>query len=149
MLKNLALAFCVLFALAGCSSYNKKISNTTSAENLDFEKNVGDRVYFGFDKHDLTSDAKAQIDRQAAWLADKSRHNLNVVVEGHADERGTREYNLALGEKRAHAVKHHLITKGVQANRIETISYGKEKPAAIGNTEEVHQLNRRSVTIIK
>ena len=149
MLKNLALAFCVLFALAGCLSHNKKISTTTSAENLDFEKNVGDRVYFGFDKHDLTSEAKAQIDRQAAWLVDKSRHNLHIVVEGHADERGTREYNLALGEKRAHAVKHHLIAKGVHANRIETISYGKEKPAAIGNTEEVHHLNRRSVTVIK
>jgi peptidoglycan-associated lipoprotein len=148
LLKNLALAFCVLVALSGCSSHNKKISNTT-VENLSFEKNVGDRVHFGFDKHDLTHEAKAQIDRQADWLVAKERENLHVIVEGHCDERGTREYNLALGEKRAHAVKHHLVSKGVHASRIETISYGKEKPARIGNSEEDHQMNRRSVTVIK
>lgn len=149
MLKKLAVAFCVLFALSGCSSKKGMNSSANSALIADFEKNVGDRVYFGFDKHDLTKEAKAQLDRQAAWLNSKGKESLNVMVEGHCDERGTREYNLALGEKRANSAKNYLVTKGVESGRIETISYGKEKPAVIGNTEQDYGQNRRSVTVIK
>jgi peptidoglycan-associated lipoprotein len=148
MFNKVALAFCMLLALSGCSSSGKGMNSSSSAT-ADFEKNVGDRVYFGFDKHDLSAEAKAQLDRQAAWLTSKERASISVAVEGHCDERGTREYNLALGEKRANSAKNYLVSKGVAANRIETISYGKERPAAIGNTEEVFKINRRSVTVIK
>jgi peptidoglycan-associated lipoprotein len=111
----------------------------------DFEKNVGDRVFFSFDSSELSSESKAQLDKQSKWLSDHA--SLKAVVEGHCDERGTREYNLALGERRADAAMRYLVSHGVQADRLETISYGKERPAAVG--EGIDHLNRRAVIVIK
>lgn len=112
----------------------------------DFVVNVGDRVFFGFDKSDLTPEATSTLDRQAAWL--KQYPAVTVTVEGHADERGTREYNLALGERRATSVKNYLTAMGVDAARVNTISYGKERPAVIGSNEAAWTQNRRGVTVI-
>ena len=151
MLNRIVFALCALLALSGCSSSKKGMhsGHSLSAAAADFEKNVGDRVHFAFDKSDLSHEAKAQLTRQAEWLKSDGKHTLHVVVEGHADERGTREYNIALGERRADSAKRFLVAQGVRADRIEVISYGKERPAAIGNTEAVYKLNRRSVTVIK
>ncbi|MBV8060127.1 MAG: peptidoglycan-associated lipoprotein Pal [Alphaproteobacteria bacterium] len=112
----------------------------------DLVVNVGDRVFFALDKSDLSSDARATLDRQAAWL--KKYGTLNVTIEGHCDERGTREYNLALGERRATAVKHYLIADGVPAARIKTVSYGKERPAVVGSNDAAWAQNRRGVTVV-
>ncbi len=107
--------------------------------------NVGDRVFFGLDKSDLSSEARATLDRQAAWL--KKYPNVKVTLEGHADERGTREYNLALGERRATAAKNYLVAAGIPAARVKTISYGKERPAVVGSNEAAWAQNRRAVTV--
>ena len=112
----------------------------------DMVVNVGDRVFFGFDKSDLSTEAQATLDRQAAWL--KKYGSTKVTVEGHADERGTREYNLALGERRATAVKNYLVAAGIPAARISTVSYGKERPAVVGDNEAAWAQNRRSVTVV-
>lgn len=112
----------------------------------DFIVNVGDRVFFDFDSSTLTAKAQETLDKQAAWLSRIS--TATITVEGHADERGTREYNLALGDRRANAVKDYLISKGVAANRVKTISYGKERPAVLGSNEWAWSQNRRSVTTI-
>ena len=112
----------------------------------DFVANVGDRVFFDFDKSGLRADAKATLAKQAAWL--KQYPNYSLTVEGHADERGTREYNLALGEKRANSVKEFLTANGVAAARVKTISYGKERPVALGSNEAAWSQNRRGVTVL-
>jgi peptidoglycan-associated lipoprotein len=106
---------------------------------------VPDRVFFSTNKSELTSAASANLAKQAAYL--KANPNLNVVLEGHADERGTREYNLALGQKRAIATKDFLVSNGVAANRIKVISYGKEKPANPASNVLAWSQNRRAVTI--
>jgi peptidoglycan-associated lipoprotein len=108
--------------------------------------NVGDRVFFEFDKASLSSDARSQLEKQAAWLKKFGRANL--TLEGHADERGTREYNLALGERRANSAKDFLVALGVAPSRIKVISYGKERPAALGQNEAAWRQNRRAVTVI-
>ncbi len=112
----------------------------------DLVVNVGDRVFFGFDKSDLTAEARATLDRQAAWL--KKYANVSVTVEGHCDERGTREYNLALGERRATAAKNYLVAAGIPASRVKTVSYGKERPAVLGSNETAWAQNRRAVTVV-
>ncbi|WP_341705636.1 peptidoglycan-associated lipoprotein Pal [Ferrovibrio sp.] len=112
----------------------------------DFQVNVGDRVFFDFDKFDVKPAGKATLDKQAAWL--KKYPNWKVVIEGHCDERGTREYNLALGERRANAVKTYLANQGIPANRVTTISYGKERPVALGSNEAAWAQNRRGVTVL-
>ena len=112
----------------------------------DFQVNVGDRVFFDYDKFEVKPAGKATLDKQAAWL--KRYGQWKVVVEGHADERGTREYNLALGERRANSVKAYLINQGIPANRITTISYGKERPVALGSNEAAWAQNRRGVTVL-
>jgi peptidoglycan-associated lipoprotein len=112
----------------------------------DLAQNVGDRVFFGFDKYDLTPEAQATLERQAAWM--QQHPGVTVTVEGHADERGTREYNLALGERRANSVKNYLVALGVDPNRVTTISYGKERPAVSGSNEEAWAQNRRGVTVV-
>lgn len=112
----------------------------------DFIVNVGDRVFFDFDKSTLTAKAQETLDKQAAWLSRVP--SATILIEGHCDERGTREYNLALGERRATAVKDYLISKGVAASRIKTISYGKERPAVLGSNEWAWSQNRRGVTTI-
>lgn len=112
----------------------------------DFIVNVGDRVFFDFDQSTLTAKAQETLDKQAAWLSRVS--SATILIEGHCDERGTREYNLALGDRRATAVKDYLVSKGVAASRIKTISYGKERPAVLGSNEWAWSQNRRGVTTI-
>jgi len=106
--------------------------------------NVGDRVFFGYDSSELDSDNQELLQDQVAWL--KQYSDVSVTIEGHCDERGTREYNLALGEKRAQAVKNYLISLGISESRVSTISYGKERPAVIGSNDGAWSQNRRSVT---
>lgn len=102
-----------------------------------------DRVFFAFDSSELSPAARRTLQRQADWMKQHSR--ADVVIEGHADERGTREYNLALGDRRATAVKNYLVALGISPQRVETISYGKERPAVLGSGEEVWRQNRRAV----
>ncbi len=112
----------------------------------DFMVNVGNSIYFDLDKSVLRSDARNTLDRQAEWL---SRYPNNAIsVEGHCDERGTREYNLALAERRAASVKSYLVALGVDGSRIRTISYGKERPYALGHNEAAWAQNRRGVTVV-
>ncbi len=108
--------------------------------------NITDRVFFATDSSVIDADGQAALDRQAAWL--KSNASVNIVMEGHADERGTREYNIALGERRATAAKSYLVSQGVATGRISTISYGKERPAVTGNEDSAWNQNRRAVTVI-
>lgn len=112
----------------------------------DLVVNVGDRVFFDFDQSDLKPEARATLDRQAAWL--KKYGSVTVTIEGHCDERGTREYNLALGERRATAVKNYLVADGISSARVKTVSYGKERPAVLGSNEAAWAQNRRSVTVV-
>lgn len=112
----------------------------------DFVVNVGDRVYFDFDKYDIRTDAQPLLEAQAAWL--KRYPAVAVRIEGNCDERGTREYNLALGARRANAVRDFLVARGVGADRISTVSYGKEKPIDAGTGEEADAHNRNAHTAI-
>ena len=113
----------------------------------DFKRSVtSDTVYFGTDVSDVDDTARATLDTQAMWLA--KFPNVRVTVEGHADERGTREYNLALGDRRANSAKNYLVAKGVSPERITTISYGKERPVALGSDESAWAQNRRAVTVV-
>jgi peptidoglycan-associated lipoprotein len=121
-------------------------SGPTPGSIQDFVVNVGDRVYFDYDKYDVRADAQPVLSAQAAWLA--KYPSVKVRIEGNADERGTREYNLALGSRRANSIKEFLTSHGVAADRIETISYGKEMPIDPGNTEEAYAKNRNGHTAI-
>jgi len=112
----------------------------------EFAANVGDRVFFDTDVTELSSAAQATLDKQAAWLNQYPRYTF--TIEGHADERGTREYNFALGARRGDAVKNYLIAKGVAASRMKTISYGKERPVAVCNDISCWSQNRRAVTVL-
>ena len=111
-----------------------------------FMQQVGDRVFFAFDRSDLDADAQAVLFAQAEWLGQNP--SAGVTVEGHCDERGTREYNLALGERRADAVRDFLVGAGVDAARISTVSYGKERPVAVCSEESCWSQNRRGVTVV-
>lgn len=113
----------------------------------EFMKVVGDRVFFGYDQYSLTPEAQATLRQQAAWLQRYQNHS--VVLEGHADERGTREYNLALGERRANSVREFLTAQGVDANRVRVISYGKERPVCGDSAEACWTQNRRGVTVLQ
>ncbi len=121
-------------------------SGVVAGSQEDLIVNVGDRVYFGYDSSELDSDALELLQDQVAWL--KQYSDVAVTIEGHCDERGTREYNLALGEKRAQAVKNYLIGLGISPDRVSTISYGKERPAVVGSNDGAWAQNRRSVTTI-
>lgn len=113
----------------------------------DLAATAGDRVFFEFNRSDVSSEAQQILTRQADWL----RHypNVNVRIEGHCDERGTREYNLALGERRAQAAKNVLVAAGIPASRIGTISYGKERPIVVGSNEEAWAQNRVAITTVQ
>ncbi len=162
----------VLVLVAGCSSTPKDSGSITTDGNMetsattmpgdidqsslggpaagtqqDLVVNVGDRVFFGYDKYDLSPEARATIEKQAQWL--KTYSSINISVEGHCDERGTREYNLALGEKRAMAVRNYLIALGIESSRIQTISYGKERPAVTGSDDTSWAQNRRGVVVVQ
>lgn len=112
----------------------------------DLVVNVGDRVFFGYDRFDLNEDARATLEKQAAWLA--KHPSVSIAMEGHADERGTREYNLGLGERRANAAKDYLVALGVSPARVRTVSYGEERPVALGSNEDAWSQNRRAVTVV-
>ncbi len=110
----------------------------------DFQVNVGDRVYFDLDQYRLSADAQGILKRQAAWLS--SYPDVNILVAGNCDERGTREYNLALGERRASVVKDYLVDLGVDPARVQTVSYGKERPLALGSNDDAWAQNRNGFT---
>jgi len=121
-------------------------TKVTPGSQEDLVVNVGDRVFFDFDKFNLKPDARKTLEKQAAWL--KANPAVRISIEGHADERGTREYNLALGERRANAAKDYLISLGINPGRVKTISYGKERPVAMGSNEAAWAQNRRSVSVV-
>jgi len=135
-------------ATAAGSTSSSASSSTTATQMSDAEKlaQVGNTVYFGFDSSELAGEAQATLDRQAAFL--NVNPTMVVVIEGHADERGTREYNLALGDRRAVAVRDYLLAKGLNAARVRTVSYGKERPAVSGSNEEAWAKNRRAATVL-
>jgi peptidoglycan-associated lipoprotein len=151
-----AIALVAGLALAGCSKKNKLDSasdlglnganSATPGSPQDFTVNVGDRIFFDTDSSSIRPDAGQTLDRQAQWL--NQYPNYRVTVEGHADERGTREYNLALGARRAEATRDYLASRGVAANRMRTISYGKEKPVAVCDDISCWSQNRRAVTAL-
>ena len=151
-MKKLLSLFCAVAFLSGCGAFNENGglfggSECDSREARDFMSAAEDRVFFAFDSSSLNSQAVEALDTQVKWL--KANPKVDVVVQGHCDERGTREYNLALGERRANAVKQYLVSQGVAKNRVSTISYGKERPAVLGNNEAAWAQNRRGVTVVK
>jgi peptidoglycan-associated lipoprotein len=135
-------------ASGSATSAGSSSSSTTATQMSDAEKlaQVGNTVYFGFDSSELAGEAQAILDRQAAFL--NVNPTMVVIIEGHADERGTREYNLALGDRRAVAVRDYLLAKGLNASRIRTVSYGKERPAVSGSNEGSWEFNRRAATVL-
>jgi peptidoglycan-associated lipoprotein len=130
----------------GATAAPSTTSSVVPGSAQDFIQNVGDRVFFDFDKSEIKPEGQQTLQRQAEWL--KRYPNVTVTVEGHCDDRGTREYNLALGERRATSVQKALVALGIPANRIKTISYGKERPAVLGDNEAAWAQNRRGVTVI-
>ena len=133
---------------SGSAKATAPSSATSATQMSDAEKlaQVGNTVYFGFDSAELSGKAQATLDRQAALL--NVNPALVVIVEGHADERGTREYNLALGDRRSTAVRDYLLAKGLNSARIRTVSYGKERPAVPGSNEDSWEKNRRAATVL-
>ncbi|MCW8088504.1 peptidoglycan-associated lipoprotein Pal [Sabulicella glaciei] len=113
----------------------------------DLVANVGDRVFFDTDRSSIRADQRTVLERQARWLGQYPQ--VQVMVEGHADERGTREYNLALGQRRANAARDVLVASGASGARVQTISYGKDRPDALGSSEEAWAQNRRAVTVVR
>ncbi len=111
-----------------------------------FQQTVGDRVFFAVDQSTLSAQATSVLDQQATWLMTNAAYT--VVIEGHADEQGTREYNLALGARRANSVQEYLVSRGVSPARVRTVSYGKERPLALCSAESCYAENRRSVTVV-
>ena len=162
MLKKLLLLVVTGLFLASCAATNTQQggdvdaassstssgsdSSITAGTQEDLIVNVGDRVFFEFDSSELTVDAQATLDAQAAWLMQYP--DTNITIEGHADERGTREYNLALGDKRAFAVYSYLAKSGIDTNRMEYIRWGKERPEVVGSDETAYSQNRRGVTSV-
>jgi peptidoglycan-associated lipoprotein len=137
-------------AIAGCAKQPEQTAALAGAaapgSQQDFIVNVGDRVFFETDSSELTPQARDTLDKQALWLNQYNRYAF--TIEGHADERGTREYNIALGARRAQTVREYLISRGVIAQRMHTISYGKERPVAVCNDISCWSQNRRAVTVL-
>ncbi|MDZ5761623.1 peptidoglycan-associated lipoprotein Pal [Lyticum sinuosum] len=163
-IRNLLLSVCAGTLLTACSCGNRISTDNTSSgitsgvSDLDdvpaglvgindqMRKTAGDRIFFKLNKSNITAEAQSVLNKQVEFI--KQNQNLQFVIEGHCDERGTREYNMALGERRANAVKNYLISKGIDSSRLSVVSFGKEKPADEGHNEEAWEHNRRSVTII-
>lgn len=155
---SMKIGFAVLagsLALTACSSTKEEATapvTTTAPSSIkpgsaeDFRVNVGDTVLFDLDQHSVRSDAQGILQKQAAWL--KQYPSVRLMVEGHCDERGTREYNLALGDRRAYAVKEFLVSLGVDAARLQTKSYGKERPSCAEADDSCWQQNRRGFSVI-
>ena len=149
------IALAAMLAVAGCASKNQIPNNAaelglgganTPGSTQDFTVNVGDRIFFDTDSSSIRADAQATLARQAQWLNQYPQYA--ITIEGHADERGTREYNLALGARRAAATRDFLVGRGVSASRIKTISYGKERPVAVCDDISCWSQNRRAVTAL-
>ena len=154
--KYLSLVFASFLVISGCET----IGGSSSSDSPSYEygdsrqanlqgylqNEIGDRIYFETDKHNINSASAFTLESQANWL--KSTPGFQIIIEGHCDERGTREYNLALGERRANSVKEFLVSLGVEPGRVTTISYGKERPSAEGSTSESWAENRRAVTVV-
>ncbi len=161
---RIALALVAALALAGCAKKNQGLPDNAGGLGLggaggygaagsaapgtqqDFTVNVGDRIFFDTDSTSIRADAQQTLARQAQWL--NQYPNYQIVVEGHADERGTREYNLALGARRAAATRDYLASQGVSSARMRTISYGKERPVAVCDDISCWSQNRRAVTVL-
>jgi peptidoglycan-associated lipoprotein len=151
MLQKLLAIVCSMFFIVACAGKSDEImrdevGKVNPGTQMDLEVNVGDRVFFGFDSSSLDSDAQATLTRQVAWL--NANPGVSVAIEGHCDKRGTREYNLALGERRAYAVKSYLVAAGVSDGRVKVTSFGKERPAVEGDTADAYAQNRRGVTMV-
>ena len=153
--KYLSLFFAGILLISGCETIGGSSSGSASGEfgdskqaNLQayLQNEIGDRVYFETDKHNISSSSAFTLESQANWL--KSTPGFQLLIEGHCDERGTREYNLALGERSGNAVKEFLASLGVDPGRLTVISYGKERPAAEGSTSEAWSENRRAVLVV-
>ena len=149
-LKNLLLIIFATFALSACSTAKKSGALDgdvyTGKETVEYlASGVPDRVFFATNKSSLTTKSRETLRKQATYL--RKNKKLNVTIEGHADERGTREYNLALGERRANAAKDYLMTYGISSDRISVLSYGKERPVDSGSNPLAWSKNRRSVTV--
>lgn len=166
---KLTVALAAFSVLAACSGDDKTIKTSVADPNAgagqnqssgysssavtpgslaDFQQNVGDRVFFGYDQHMLSYDAQDTLGKQADWLKQYAS-NAQIIVEGHCDERGTREYNIALGARRAVSARNYLVSKGVNAGNIKAVSYGKERPAVEGSNETAWGQNRRAVTTVE
>ena len=148
---KLAAVFAVALSMGACANKNLAANGAmgtaaTPGSQQDFVVNVGDRVFFESDQTDLSPQAIATLDKQVQWLQTYNRYAF--TIEGHADERGTREYNIALGARRAQTVRDYLASRGVQAQRMRTISYGKERPVAVCNDISCWSQNRRAVTVL-
>jgi len=149
---KLAAVLAAGLALAACASNptNQGAVGAAGAaapgSQQDFVVNVGDRVFFESDSSELTSQSRGTLDKQVQWLQMYNRYAF--TIEGHADERGTREYNIALGARRAQAVRDYLASRGIDANRMRTISYGKERPVAVCDDISCWSQNRRAVTVL-
>jgi len=143
-------AIAALMFMAACSSEQAAgpaSTTVTPGSIADFKQNVGDRVYFDFDQSTVREDGRQTLSKQAEWL--KKYTNYPITIEGKCDERGTREYNLALGERRANAAKQYLVAQGLPAQRINTISYGKERPEVVGSDEGAWARNRVAITALQ
>ena len=144
---------CCFLALAACSKKNTPDLEANNGFGVaapgseqEFKTVVGDRIFFQMDQSNLTAESQDTLRKQAAWL--KQYADVTIQVEGHADERGTREYNIALSARRATATREFLVSQGIEANRISSIAYGKERPVALCDTEQCWTQNRRAVTVI-
>ena len=150
---KLAAVLAVALSMGACANKNgmggadgAMASAATPGSQQDFVVNVGDRVFFESDQTELSPQAIATLEKQAQWLQTYNRYSF--TIEGHADERGTREYNIALGARRAQSVRSYLASRGIDANRMRTISYGKERPVAVCNDISCWSQNRRAVTVL-
>ncbi len=148
--------FAALALLSACASKPPAATTATApavapgpapGSEQDLVQNVGDRVFFAFDQSLLSSEAQATLDRQSAWLAKYPQ--VKVLIAGNCDDRGTEEYNLALGGRRANAARDYLVAKGVDGSRIQTISYGKDRPVALGDNEQAWAQNRNAITSVQ
>jgi len=145
--KKLAVLAVMAITLTACASDNMRTYDTGSSKEgtvMELVRNVGDRVFFATDRSALNQSARATLQKQASWL---KGNNVSLIIEGHADERGTRDYNLALGARRANAVRDYLVSLGVNPSRLSTISYGKERPVSLCADESCWSKNRRSVSV--
>jgi peptidoglycan-associated lipoprotein len=153
LIRGSALAAALIAGLAVSACANKPATDSLASAGVaapgsqqDFVVNVGDRVFFDTDSTELTPQSRATLDKQAQWL--QQYGNYTFTIEGHADERGTREYNIALGARRAQTVRDYLAARGILPSRMRTISYGKERPVAVCNNISCWSQNRRAVTVL-